>query len=117
MINATSIPVEMLHLSIETMQGGILYRKEFSYGEDLMVYVRTSAMTPETEEDGWKTKGWFRLSGQDGRPVMIHNAESLEQLAATALKKGWSVEWNPALRPIENLPQGFCLHKNIMENF
>jgi hypothetical protein len=117
MINVTNIPVEMLHLSIDVMRGGILYRKEFCYGEDLMVYVRTSAMIPETEEDGWNTKGWFRLSGQDGNPVMIREAECLVQLADTAARKGWLVEWNPAFKPVKGLPQGFCLQKNAMENF
>ena len=117
MINVTSVPVEMLHLSIDVMRGGVLYRKEFCYGEDLMVYVRTSAMTPETEEDGWKTKGWFRLSGQDGNPVMVCNAECLVQLANAAARKGWQVEWNPAFKPVKDLPQGFCLHKNAMESF
>lgn len=117
MINVTSIPVELLHLSIDVMRGGILYRKEFCYGEDLMVYVRTSAMTPETEEDGWSTKGWFQLLGPDSNPVMISNTEFLMQLANAAARKGWLVEWNPAFKPVENLPQGFCLHKNAMENF
>ena len=117
MINVTSIPVQLLHLSIDVMHGGILYRKEFSYGEDLMVYTRTSAMTPETEEDGWSTKGWYRLSGQDGNPVMISDPGFLVQLANAAARKGWQVEWNPAFKPVKDLPQGFCFHKNAMENF
>ena len=91
--------VEVLRLSIETMQEGTLFFKEFSYGSDDLVYTKTSWLIENHEEDGWHSEGWKCLSGPDGNPICITKS-ALAVLAETARKKKWFVSWNPEYDPL-----------------
>jgi len=101
----TQNPYEVLHLSIEVMREGVMYRKEFSYMSTHEVFTRTSRMTPDSEEDGWDVGvGWVQLRGPGGLPVMIRTLESLNVLAQVARQKGWEVTLHP-------------LHNEALEEF
>ena len=92
---------EVLYLSIEIMREGSLFKKEFSFMCNSEVYSRTSVMYEHQEEDGFRTKGWFRLNGPDGAPIVI-NLDSLPLLAEKAKAKNWEVVWNPEFDPNTN---------------
>jgi hypothetical protein len=97
---------EILHLEIEAMRNGVLFKKEFAYTSDHLVFQRTSWM--ENSDDGWKTKGWFRINGPDGTPLTISN-EALVSLASAASRKGWEVIWNPEY----SLDSTECVKKSL----
>ena len=89
-------PVEILHLSKEVMQQGVLYLREFAYSSDNYVFTKVSRMLENEEECGWESRGWERINGPDGNPLCWKSEEALKILADTAKRKGWEVEKHPA---------------------
>jgi hypothetical protein len=94
--NKIEEPVEILHLSKEVMQEGVLYLREFAYSSDNLVFTRVSQLIEQHEEDGWHSKGWQRINGPDGNPLCWKSEGALKILADTAKRKGWKVEKHPA---------------------
>ena len=89
---------EVLHISIDVMREGTLYRKEFGFMSNQFVFTRTSKLIEHHDEDGFDTTGWCRLNGPDGSPVCV-SLDIIEKIAIAAKRKNWEVIWNPNYDP------------------
>lgn len=82
---------EVLRLSIEAMEGGLICCRELAFFETHEVFGRVSRREDDTEcpfeTTGWQEKGKWKDLGQ------------LELRAARCEKEGWTVIWNPIYSP------------------
>lgn len=78
--------VEVVRMQKEAMVEGEIYRREFAFMSDGMVFTRV------TNQEG-ESRGWSLV------PQTWKNPEDLDRLASNQKAKGWTAIWHPAYDP------------------
>lgn len=82
---------EVLHLSNEYMQDGLIYLREIVFGSDHKTFIRLSRRQDDTEcpweTQGWREKGTWTTLAQ------------LTKVVEENKKSGWVAEWHPFYAP------------------
>ena len=82
---------EMLRLSNERMEEGIVWLREIAFGSDHGVYARLSRRE-DNDEQSWESTGWVR------QPDWQSMAR-VRMVAQMKIRSGWKAIWNPHYAP------------------